>query len=389
MTRIGLALGGGGSKGAFQMGAWQAFREMNLEFAAIAGASIGAINGAFLACGDFDGALEMWQGLQMDQCLEFSENRQVSSLDLISMKNARVLAREMLTQHQLNTRPLREMLGHYIQEERVRGSRIEYGLLTALYPNFSPMPRWIWEIPENQLLDHIMASARLPGLQSVRIDGHSTVDGGLVERVPISMLKHRGFRRIVAVDLGRHAVVRSPLLDNVQLTFIHDRQDLGGTFDITPEVLQRNRRLGYLDTLKAFDRLGGEYYAFEPSEWRQLLQRYGSDPVRGLEQAAIAYGLAREPIYTAEDFVRQIQLRRREVQQEYEARRKSLKIDHKFKAILNGRLTMLNLLPHLRLAFLLELTAHAQQSGSLLHIPMHLFHNLDLAAQALCLLESQ
>jgi NTE family protein len=59
--RIGLALGGGGSKGAYQLGAWQAFREEGLRFSAIAGTSIGSVNGAFMAIDDYDGACEMWE----------------------------------------------------------------------------------------------------------------------------------------------------------------------------------------------------------------------------------------------------------------------------------------------------------------------------------------
>jgi NTE family protein len=387
MTGFGLALGGGGSKGAFQIGAWQAFRELGLQFDAIAGTSIGAINGALMTSGDFDGAMQMWQNLQMDQCLEFTESQVLKSSDLLSLKNANILAREFLTQHRLNTRPLRVLLGQYIREHLIRQSPTEFGLMTALLPSLKPQPRWIADIPDMALVDYLMASAGLPGLQTIEIDGQRFIDGGVVDNVPISMLRDRGCRRIVAIDLGVHAMLRSPLLDNIELTYIHDGQSLGGALDIDPAVLNHNRRLGYLDTLKAFNRLSGDSYTFEHNEHRQLLQRFGAEILRGLEQAAGVYAIDRGTIYTAENFLDQIRQHRYEFEQIYQARRQSLKIEHKAAAILNGRLKVLNFLPPMRLTFLLDLSARAKQNGSLLKIPMQLFHSVDLAAQALLLLD--
>ena len=49
MEKTGLVLGGGGAKGSYQMGAWKAFRELDLSFDLIVGTSIGALNGALMA----------------------------------------------------------------------------------------------------------------------------------------------------------------------------------------------------------------------------------------------------------------------------------------------------------------------------------------------------
>ena len=385
--RIGLALGGGGSKGAYQLGAWQAFREEGLRFAAIAGTSIGSINGAFMACDDYDGACAMWENLRMDQCLAFSENRAVKSTDLVSLKNAQLVLRELLAQRGLNTAPLRELLGRYIREEQVRKSSVRYGLMTALFPNLTAAPRWIEDIPPGQLIDYIMASAGFPGLQRVEIDGQRFLDGGFADNVPVAMLHDQGFSRIVAIDLSRHAKLESPLLDNVRITYIHSRTDLGGTFDTTPAVLARSRRLGYLDTRKTFGHLAGEHFAFWPDGWQTLVDRFGIDNVRGFEQAALAYGLDRGTVYNAEQFLAAIQEKRKAAQLEYTSRRQALKIEHKIAAVRSGRLKVLRLLPPLKLAFLLEATARARQSGSKLSAPAHLFPHLALAVRALCALD--
>ena len=44
----GLILEGGGTKGAYQIGAYKALRDLGIEFQGVAGTSIGALNGAYI-----------------------------------------------------------------------------------------------------------------------------------------------------------------------------------------------------------------------------------------------------------------------------------------------------------------------------------------------------
>ena len=68
---LGLALEGGGARGAYHIGAMQACMEEGLSFGAIAGTSIGAINGAMFAQGDYAVARELW--LEITSADLFSE----------------------------------------------------------------------------------------------------------------------------------------------------------------------------------------------------------------------------------------------------------------------------------------------------------------------------
>lgn len=386
MAGLGLALGGGGSKGAYQIGAWRAFREQGIEFTAITGTSIGAINAALMVSEAYDRALEMWQNLTMDQCLTFSPDANLKSTDLLSLHNANLLAREFLAQGGLDTKPFRDLLREYIDEAAVRNSKIRFGLMTVLLPDLKPQPMWIEQIPQGQLVDYIMASSHLPGLQPVEIDGRRYIDGGFAENVPVSMLRRIGMRRIVAVDLEARPSLRGPLEDNTQLVFIHNKKELGGLLDLTPSVLQRNRQLGYFDTLKALDRLCGEYFAFPPEEYEILVQRLGYDLLPGLEQAALVYDMDRTILYNADDFVREIRDRRQQTQAVYEKRRQELQVESKLKAIASGKLKVLNLLPSMKLAMLLEATANNMQNGAAPKMPLKLFANLTSAATALQML---
>lgn len=62
--RIGLVLGGGGAKGAHQIGVWRGLREAGLDrFDCIAGTSIGSLNALLVAISDPDTAAKVWVGL--------------------------------------------------------------------------------------------------------------------------------------------------------------------------------------------------------------------------------------------------------------------------------------------------------------------------------------
>ena len=52
----GLVLEGGGAKGAYQIGAWKALKEAGVRIRAVAGTSVGALNGALICMGDLEQA---------------------------------------------------------------------------------------------------------------------------------------------------------------------------------------------------------------------------------------------------------------------------------------------------------------------------------------------
>jgi len=385
----GLTLAGGGSRGAFQIGAWKAFREMEISFDYITGTSIGSINAALMACNNYDNAVRMWENVQIEQCLAFTENQSTKTEDLLNIKNASILIKELLSKKSLDTEPLRCLLKEYIDESCVRESTITFGLMTAELPSLFPRPYWIQDIPKGQLLDYLMASAGLPGLTPVSIDGKRFIDGGAVDNMPISMIKRLGIRQITAVELNRHTTLKSPLLDNIQLTLVHDNEDLGNMFDLTPSVLLKNRTLGYLNAKKAYGLLAGDLFFFEPVEYHQLINEYSIETIYGLEQAANAYEMDRTLLYNAEDFIDALKEKRKVMQELYEKSRVDLKIDSKVASIMKGSLKVLNLPSAMRLSFLIELYIEAKKNGSHFSIPMKHFQNMEYAADSLRILDEK
>jgi predicted acylesterase/phospholipase RssA len=67
---VGLVLGGGGAKGAYQVGCWKALRECGLaQFGALAGTSVGALNAVLVAQDAFERAERIWHDMRFGRVL--------------------------------------------------------------------------------------------------------------------------------------------------------------------------------------------------------------------------------------------------------------------------------------------------------------------------------
>ena len=67
---FGLVLAGGGTKGAYQVGAWKALCEIEVNIKAIAGASIGALNGALFLQDEFMETVKMYENIIIDNIMK-------------------------------------------------------------------------------------------------------------------------------------------------------------------------------------------------------------------------------------------------------------------------------------------------------------------------------
>ncbi len=78
-TKLGLVLSGGGAKGAYEVGVIRALAELGIEPEVISGASVGALNGAFVSAAPSmsDAALQLealWCGLNNDNMLKLRQS---------------------------------------------------------------------------------------------------------------------------------------------------------------------------------------------------------------------------------------------------------------------------------------------------------------------------
>lgn len=302
---FGLVFMGGGAKGAYQLGVWQALRELNIPIQVVTGASIGSINGALLAQGDFDKALEAWHSVKVNQIVKL-EGLSDAHDNLFDPRNLTLLAREFIQARGLDNGPLRETLAALVDEDKIRASSIAYGMTTFSKTGLSTTEIFVEEIPQGQLMDYIMASACFPIFKPVHIGEEDFIDGGIGDNMPVRMLLRRGIKHIITVNIGGMGMVHPVRPKDAQIIAIRHSLPLGGLFDLTPETLNFNQELGRLDTMKVFGRLKGKHYFFSPEEYGKMTDHFSRCTLLGLEEAALLYGLTQLKVYGAQEFFTQL-----------------------------------------------------------------------------------
>ncbi len=306
-TSYGLVLGGGGARGAYQIGAFKALHKLGIQISSVSGASIGAINGAFFAQGDLKLTLSAWRRLNLFDIVRLEDLPVVDNL--FDPRNGGQLLKVLLTDRGLDMDPLRELMHRYIDEEAVRKSPISLGILSYDMTSRQPVERFVDEIPEGSLYDYLLASACLPVFKTIEIDGSRFLDGGFYNNIPIDMLAARGIHDIIVIDVGGIELVRPPKTEGIRVITIRPQVSLGGILDMSFPVLQRSIKRGMLDTYRAFGKLSGNRLYLSVRSSRRFVRTYGQNILDGLEIAAERYGADPLRVYTPDRLVQFVRTR--------------------------------------------------------------------------------
>lgn len=299
MKGFGLALGGGGTKGAYHMGVWRALSDMGIEISAVCGTSIGSINGAAIAQGDAAEAYKLWRSISLDNVVEISDIKNIGS-NLFDAKGLMSVMSSVYKNNGLETEPLKKLLEGIIDEEKLRNSPVEFGLVTYSLETFEAVELFKEDIPNGKLIEYIMASASLPGMKRTVIDDKKYLDGGFADNIPANMLIRRGITDIITVDVGGVGIVKGVPETGINHIQIKCSENVIGHMDFNPESIDKMMKLGYYDCLKVFERTAGNYYSFNISDWHRTRLHYSADIISGIEKAARIYGIDRLKIYKLE-----------------------------------------------------------------------------------------
>jgi NTE family protein len=261
----GIALEGGGARGSYQVGAWKALVELEIDIGGAAGTSVGAINAALILQESLDEAIEIWSTVAPQQLFDIDHStidrlRKLEKLpgNMASLVNYLQAA---IQDRGIDTTPLRKLLETHINEEKIRKTKKDFGLVTVSITDRHPVEIYLEEIPEGELVEYILASSSLPIFQSHIFDGKRYLDGGFYNNLPINMLLKRGYKEIIAVMIGGFGIHRRITDHDANIIIIEPRESLGAILDFSTSRAKTNIQLGYYDTLKVFNGYrGGHYY---------------------------------------------------------------------------------------------------------------------------------
>lgn len=220
-----FVLGGGGNRGAYEVGMLEALAERAIAPDLVVGTSIGAINGAAFA-GDptLDGAhrlVDRWLDVESDNPFELS-----------LLRTAAVALRSSGT-HLLDPGPAESFVRSVVGVERIEDLRVPFGCVAACIETATEA--WFESGP---IVDAVMASSALPGVfPPRRIGDRHYLDGGIVNSIPVERAIELGATELFVLQVGHVSEPLEPPSNPFDLAMV------------TFEVSRRHRFLGEIGAI--------------------------------------------------------------------------------------------------------------------------------------------
>lgn len=259
--RWALTLAGGGGKGAYEIGVWQALREIGLEknLIAVSGSSSGALNAALISLNEFDKAKTIWSSIMPKQFLDINYDTIIGPLN--------TLVKRTLTAGLCSRDGLIDIIDKYLNLEQLAGARIPAYVSISRYSSdcidcLSEKPQVEYislsEVSPDDAGQFLLASSAMPYIYLPEIiHGNVYRDGGLADNVPIYPMTSVGADNLIVVKLEPDDKVDTSLYSKFkEVVEIIPSREIGDLFDGTLEFTSRNvmfrMLLGYYDTLRTF-----------------------------------------------------------------------------------------------------------------------------------------
>ena len=256
-----LTLAGGGGKGAYEIGVWQALREIGLEknLIAVSGSSSGALNAALISLNEFDKAKTIWSSIMPKQFLDINYDTIIGPLN--------TLVKRTLTAGLCSRDGLIDIIDKYLNLEQLAGARIPAYVSISRYSSdcidcLSEKPQVEYislsEVSPDDARQFLLASSAMPYIYPPEIiHGNVYRDGGLADNVPIYPMTSVGADNLIVVKLEPDDKVDTSLYSKFkEVVEIIPSREIGDLFDGTLEFTSRNvmfrMLLGYYDTLRIF-----------------------------------------------------------------------------------------------------------------------------------------
>ncbi len=287
-----IALEGGGAKGAYQIGVWQALEEAHIQYNAVSGSSVGALNGAMMAMRRLQEAEEIWSTIRFSQVMNADDDllrkafqKKLSFADMIELGKYII---DTLKAGGIDVTPLRNWIQKIVDEETIRKSDVNLYIVTYSITDKKELDIDVKTLPEGEIYEMLLASAQFPLFRQEKTQDKLLTDGGVQDLVPISSLIQRNYKDIIVIRIygvGIEKKVKIP--KDVHLYTIAPREDLGSVLNFDQSSCKRNMTLGYYDGKRFLYGLWGEKYYVERTMSEKLayqLLKKGKKPEESLRR---------------------------------------------------------------------------------------------------------
>ncbi|SRR5690606_4709098 len=208
MPKVGLALGSGGARGFAHLGVIKVLQENSIPIDMIAGSSMGALVGCFYAFGhDLDQLIKLSTAFKRTYYLDFT----VPKMGLIAGNR------------------VKHLIDLFMHGKNLEDLKIPVCVIAANLQTGEKV-----EFKKGSIAQAVRASIAIPGVFTPEeINGSLFIDGGVVDRVPVSTVKKMGADIIIGCDVAR-------LNTKAEITTIYDV--IMQSLDILQIEIVENRR---------------------------------------------------------------------------------------------------------------------------------------------------
>ena len=261
MSKLGLVLSGGGSKGAYEIGVYAALKYLKKDINIVTGTSVGAINGVFVAQKDLKGALKFWDHVNFKTIFDENEFPPIENekLSKIYMQ----YAKSFINEGGLDIYKMKNIFDDYFKASRFYNSNIDYGLITYNFSKNKPVIKTKKDLTKDNIKDYVLASASCyPAFKPYLINNEMHIDGGYYDNLPINLAIDLGATEIIAVDLRAIGFKKKIKDKTVNVTYIAPRNKIGSFLVFDKTQARKAIKLGFNDTMKTFNKLEGDKFTF-------------------------------------------------------------------------------------------------------------------------------
>ena len=216
-NKVGLALGSGAARGLAHVGVLKVLAGEGIPIDMIAGTSAGSIVGSLYAMGTSISKMEAFARI------------------LGQHKYSYLLDPGLPRTGFLKGRKIREILAPYYNNTAFKDLKIPFSCVATDIETGE-----IVIMNKGPVLDAVIASSSIPiVLSAVELDGRRLVDGGLVDPVPINVLRNMGADVVIAVNVTPAKIQKSDALRTHGIFHIVMQTLHIATYQITAASLTR------------------------------------------------------------------------------------------------------------------------------------------------------
>ncbi|MGL4986145.1 MAG: patatin-like phospholipase family protein [Treponemataceae bacterium] len=269
-----LVFGGGGAKGAYEMGVFRALKELNYPIDLVTGTSVGSLNSIFVVMDDLEAGIKLWNTVDETMIFSKPDNMNLSKNLEVDNHDMKIMIKSFVKQETMAVQPLKDLIASVYDPEKFYNSKIDFATVAYDITNKKKKVIFKNEIPPSHIPEYMLASASsYPVFDPHIIEDTVYIDGAYMDNLPIEVAKKMGATKYVVVNLkglGQITKESQEILESENIVYIEPYWNLGSMFYFNPENARRNMQLGYFDTLKELGAYKGRAYTFFSNSFASL-----------------------------------------------------------------------------------------------------------------------